>query len=172
MKKVKTLASLLMAVIIVVSTGVVSASAAGPDNWEDQIYWDVQYGIIKYVPAGVECYQLFDYAYLRYKAYNNNYLSVRIYNSQGQKKADQDLVATGDVLRCITGKADRHVISVFGDVNGDGSVTVTDVTALRGLIMDGVDEIDYLNPYHCAGDINKDGHLTVTDVVALQGLIV
>ena len=50
---------------------------------------------------------------------------------------------------------------VPGDANGDGHVTIADVTAMISLLMSG-SAVD--NP---AADVNGDGHLTIGDVTAL-----
>ncbi len=52
---------------------------------------------------------------------------------------------------------------VVGDLNGDGSLTVTDVVLLRKAILNG--------SYDAMGDGNADGSLTVTDVVLLRKAI-
>lgn len=55
-----------------------------------------------------------------------------------------------------------------GDLTGDGQVTVSDVVALRQLIVSGAWSAEELS----AGDLEADGILTVSDVVALRSLIV
>ena len=51
----------------------------------------------------------------------------------------------------------------LGDVNGDGFVNVSDVTALISIVLGG-----HVNASDCpAGDMNGDGNLNVTDVTAL-----
>ena len=50
-----------------------------------------------------------------------------------------------------------------GDVNGDGNVTVADVTALINLVLGG----NASAAAHPAADMNGDGNLTVADVTAL-----
>ena len=55
-----------------------------------------------------------------------------------------------------------------GDLNGDGSVTVSDVVALRQMIVRG----EASAVQRAAGDLDGDGELTVSDVVALRGRIV
>ena len=54
-----------------------------------------------------------------------------------------------------------------GDVNGDGFLTVADVTALISLVLSGNATVDD-NP---AADVNGDGNLTVADVTALINLV-
>ena len=55
-----------------------------------------------------------------------------------------------------------------GDVDGDGSVTVSDVVALRQAIVSGENTGWELT----AGDLDENGALTVTDVVELRARIV
>ena len=55
----------------------------------------------------------------------------------------------------------------LGDVNGDGYVTVADVTALISLVLSG----NASAAAHPAADMNSDGNLTVADVTALINLV-
>ena len=54
-----------------------------------------------------------------------------------------------------------------GDVNGDGSVNIADVTALVDIIL-GNDNEAY---DHTAADIDGDNDITITDVTALVNII-
>ena len=59
---------------------------------------------------------------------------------------------------------------LVGDVNRDGDVTVTDVTALVDIILGG----DAIEPFvydHVAADLNGDHTITITDVTALVNII-
>lgn len=56
---------------------------------------------------------------------------------------------------------------LLGDADRDGSVTVSDVVALRQAIVQGEAAPALLE----TGDLDEDGKLTVSDVVALRGLI-
>lgn len=55
-----------------------------------------------------------------------------------------------------------------GDLDGDGKITVSDVVALRQLIITGV----WSDQELAAGDLDDTKNLTVSDVVALRSLIV
>ncbi|MGI6270091.1 MAG: discoidin domain-containing protein [Candidatus Howiella sp.] len=57
---------------------------------------------------------------------------------------------------------------LLGDVDGDGSVTVSDVVSLRGLIVAG----SWSNREFTAGNLDGDETLSVSDVVALRARIV
>ena len=56
-------------------------------------------------------------------------------------------------------------VSIPGDVNGDGKVNVSDVSALINMIL-GVTPMDL-----AAGDVNGDGRVNVSDVSALINII-
>ena len=56
---------------------------------------------------------------------------------------------------------------LLGDVNGDGAVTIADVTALVDIIL-GKSNGSYLD---CAADVNGDGNITIADVTALVDII-
>jgi hypothetical protein len=51
-----------------------------------------------------------------------------------------------------------------GDVNGDGTLNIGDVTSIINLMLNG-DEI----PAYC--DVNGDGNVTISDVTILTGLL-
>ena len=57
---------------------------------------------------------------------------------------------------------------IFGDVNCDGSVNVTDVTVLISYLMGGNPQPINLD----AADVNKDGDTNVTDVTLLIGIVI
>ena len=57
---------------------------------------------------------------------------------------------------------------LLGDVNGDGSITIADVTALVNIIL-GKDTENQYN--HQAADVNSDGSITIADVTALVNII-
>ena len=55
-----------------------------------------------------------------------------------------------------------------GDVNGDGSITIADVTALVNIIL-GKDTEGQYN--RAAADVNGDESITIADVTALVNII-
>ena len=57
---------------------------------------------------------------------------------------------------------------ILGDVNGDGQITIADVTALVNIIL-GKDTAGQYN--HSAADVNGDGQITIADVTALVNII-
>ncbi|WP_152422963.1 dockerin type I domain-containing protein [Halorubrum kocurii] len=73
----------------------------------------------------------------------------------------------GDVTGNGDAATDPDGDGIYEDVNGDGSVTVTDVQALFAAVSDGSVQSD-----QAAFDYNNDGSVTVTDVQALFSQIV
>ncbi len=57
-----------------------------------------------------------------------------------------------------------------GDVNRDGSVSITDVTALVSIIL-GKDSTETINYDHDAADVNTDTEITIADVTSLVNII-
>jgi hypothetical protein len=55
---------------------------------------------------------------------------------------------------------------ISGDVNGDGKVTVADITALADYILDNSTSID-----KNVADVNGDGEITVSDITAIADII-
>lgn len=66
----------------------------------------------------------------------------------------------------LTASADSAMVEM-GDVNYDGALNVSDVVAMRGIIMG--NSASRLSVIKC--DMTGDGELNVTDVVALRGII-
>ena len=56
---------------------------------------------------------------------------------------------------------------VKGDVNGDGQVTIADVTTLIDMLLGAGNTGGYYTP----GDVNMDSHVTIADVTALIDML-
>ena len=50
-----------------------------------------------------------------------------------------------------------------GDVNGDGEVNISDVSAIIDIILNSVDDV--------AGDVNGDGEINIVDINAVIDLM-
>lgn len=62
------------------------------------------------------------------------------------------------------------VVSIVGDVNNDGYITISDVTALVNIIL-GKDNTEPHQYNHVSADVNQDGNVTIADVTALVNII-
>ncbi|HHW46510.1 MAG TPA: hypothetical protein GXX17_06340 [Clostridiales bacterium] len=101
--------------------------------------------------------------------FKSNIKNVSVKVMKDNKEVTQGPVATGMTVE-IEGKT--YTLVVTGDANGDGNVTVSDIIALRRIIM-GYDDPPLCNKLAADLDKSPDGSLklTVTDVVALRRLI-
>ena len=93
--------------------------------------------------------------------------NLAVYDAGGNPVATGRM-KTGMILRHEEGAVPAYTVAVDGDVDSDGSVTVSDVVELRLRIVSG----DFRKEELLAGDLGSDGRLTVSDVVALRTLIV
>lgn len=74
----------------------------------------------------------------------------------------------GTTYPSIYRKVATPIVTVIGDVNKDGFVTIADVTALVNIIL-GKDTAGTYN--HTAADVNGDSQITIADVTALVNII-
>jgi len=65
--------------------------------------------------------------------------------------------------------SESYTIVVKGDLNGDGSVTITDLVKIK---KDIVDIAKLKEEYKKAGDLNKDQNITITDLAKMRKIIV
>jgi len=110
-------------------------------------------------------------ARLEYGEYQNDWESYSVdleagthtlkwsYSKDGSADPDGDYFAIDDVKLTPKPAVKR------GDLNGDGSVDISDVTGLIGAVLNGTP----VN--HAAADINGDTSIDVTDVTALIALV-
>ena len=78
---------------------------------------------------------------------------------------DGSVNPTGDYFAVDNVKLVTQASVVTGDVNGDGSTTIADVTALIDSLLSGVEvPLD-------AADVNGDGSVTIADVTALIDML-
>ena len=77
---------------------------------------------------------------------------------------------SGTTYPSIYRKVVTPIITVTGDVNKDGSITIADVTALVNIIL-GKDDTEPYQYDHEAADVNTDGSITIADVTALVNVI-
>ena len=108
-----------------------------------------------------------------YGAYKNDWqtTSVRIdagtHTLMWSYVKDSSLNPEGDYFAVDNVAVMTDVIIMLGDVNGDGNVTISDVTALIDYLLSG-DEGSVLM-INC--DVNKDGKVAISDVTALIDLL-
>lgn len=98
--------------------------------------------------------------------FGSNY-NIKLLDSKGKNK-NTGYMATGDVFVLFdsTGSiADKLVVVVDGDVNGDGKVNAADYIAQRRHIL-GIIKLD--TPYFAAADVNGNGKVQANDYIKLR----
>ncbi|MDE5830592.1 MAG: dockerin type I repeat-containing protein, partial [Clostridia bacterium] len=94
---------------------------------------------------------------------NSGYATI--YDKGGLKKTGCNLV-TGDKIEISgTNETKTYIISVRGDVNADGSVTVLDLLRTQKHILKSV---TLVNEQFYAADTNYDGVINVVDLLKIQ----
>lgn len=98
---------------------------------------------------------------------------IKVYNHVNEELESDAIITTGTVLKVFYENevVDEYINVVKGDVNGDGAVSVTDISKLfRHIISDDykIEEAYYLE----AGDVNNDGSVTITDISKLFAYII
>lgn len=91
--------------------------------------------------------------------------SVATISSSGKVSAKKKGTATITARISGTDLNDNCIVTVLqaqqGDVNGDGSINIADVTALIDLLLNGA------SYYNAPADLNQDGSVNIADVTAL-----
>ncbi len=91
--------------------------------------------------------------------------NVTIKNKNGQTLSSTDKLKTGDVVEVkLSSGTYRYTISVLGDINGDGNITVGDVSLLYRKLKGKVTLEEY---QVAAGDILNDASIKINDVARL-----
>lgn len=95
--------------------------------------------------------------------------NMTLIKSDGSQANSSEIVKTGDTIKINTGTEETtYTISVLGDLNGDGQITINDVAKLYGYIKNKftLDETTL-----SAGELTDDGSINVNDVAKLYGYV-
>ena len=85
----------------------------------------------------------------------------------GNPLAENDIIATGDVLRTSAGE--ELTLIVNGDINKDGDVNIKDIVKLRKylLLRNNLDELELI-----AADCNIDGRsISIKDLIRMRLIV-
>ena len=97
--------------------------------------------------------------------------NLKVYESTDVNTVDsEEIIKTKYIVKLsINGIVyDQLVLVIKGDVNGDGYITVGDVTRTKNVIL----RLDSFDLYEkVAGDVNGDGYITVGDVTKIKNYI-
>ena len=94
----------------------------------------------------------------------------KVFDTQGNEITGSTLVGTGSVLKVeFKGTKHEYVIAVRGDIDGNGKITVTDLSMLNQQI---VKKITLTGAKEKAADIDYSGKTTVTDLSMMNQALV
>ena len=95
--------------------------------------------------------------------------NIKVIGSYGKSKADSEIVATGDSLISVDGyKATLYLISIIGDVNGEGQINDDDIKVLSMYLKDNK---KLSKASLKAADVNNDGKITEKDLKILTNYV-
>lgn len=95
--------------------------------------------------------------------------NMTLIKSDGNQANSSEIVKTGDTIKINTGSEETtYTISVLGDLNGDGQITINDVAKLYGYIKN---KINLDETTMSAGELTDDGSINVSDVAKLYGYV-
>ncbi|MBQ2872826.1 MAG: cadherin-like beta sandwich domain-containing protein [Bacilli bacterium] len=101
--------------------------------------------------------------------------NVFIYDKDGNEKNNIDIIATGDILRSYLGDKlmDEYKLSVIGDSNGDGKLSLLDLAQFRKHYVKWVNpntgvKFEVTGAYEQAFDFNKDGRISIVDLAIMR----
>ena len=108
--------------------------------------------------------------FIKNTSFNSNY-HYSLYNSKNNLIEDTDIITTGSYIQMIDNNGENYKIylSVRGDINNDGLISITDISRLFRYIVDDNYSIDL--PNIKSSDVNDDNRVTITDLSKLFAYI-
>ena len=102
-------------------------------------------------------------SYVFYDDYSQNYWMCTLYVPAGSKEAYEADMRWSNYFGSIVEMTDSNS-DIPGDINGDGNMTIADVTSLIDLLLSGGELPD-------GADVNGDGVVTIKDVTDLIDML-
>lgn len=94
--------------------------------------------------------------------------SIAIMDKNGHAKTSNN-VNTGDIINIVSGDYKETLqVLIYGDTNGDGSISAVDYINVKNQIMGTVNLNDV---YKLAADFNQDGNITAVDYMNIKNYI-
>ncbi len=92
-------------------------------------------------------------------------VSITVKNSNNNVKTS-GVIVTGDKVTISTGNEEKtYTIVVYGDTNGDGSISAIDLLNVQKII---INKSNLGGAYYRAADTNKDGKISAIDLLNVQ----
>ena len=92
-------------------------------------------------------------------------VSVNIKNKNNETKNTGTIVTGDKVTISINGSEKTLEVVIYGDTNGDGTISLSDLLAVQKHLLG---QTTLLNPYYRAADVNKDSKVTINDILVMQ----
>ena len=89
---------------------------------------------------------------------------VVVLDTQGKEVSEEETIKTG--MKVKIEDQDTYVISVLGDLNGDGESDLRDVATFVSTLLNGPQE-DVIEGFKMAADFNKDGEMALIDLTKM-----
>ena len=92
--------------------------------------------------------------------------NISIYRNNVEVIDKDAKIATGMKIRFFNDReSDEFIISVIGDVNGDGEATIRDILAIN---KHRLGKTQFKNEFELAGDVNKDNKVDIRDILKIN----
>ena len=97
--------------------------------------------------------------------------SVKFIDRSGKELQNTDMIKTGSKTVISMGtKTKEYTIVVYGDINGDGKITMSDLVKSANYLID--ETIISEDCYKEAIDVTKDGNVRMSDIIKLSNILI
>lgn len=99
---------------------------------------------------------------------SNDSIQITITDSNGTVKKDDAMIGTGDIIKItVRDTTETYQALVYGDVNGDGKLDLTDILYLQRHYLK-VDGGQLVGIYYKSTDVDRNGNIDLTDLLQFQ----
>ena len=97
--------------------------------------------------------------------------SVKFIDNTGKELENSDIIRTGSkVVIELSTETKEYTIVVYGDINGDGKITMSDLVKSANYLID--ETIINEDCYKEAIDVTKDGNIRMSDIIKLSNILI
>ena len=97
--------------------------------------------------------------------------SVKFIDNTGKELENSDIIRTGSkVVIELSTETKEYTIVVYGDINGDGKITMSDLVKSANYLID--ETIISEDCYKEAIDVTKDGNVRMSDIIKLSNILI
>ena len=97
--------------------------------------------------------------------------SVSFVDAEGKELENSDIIRTGSkVVISTEDESQEYTIVVYGDINGDGKITMSDLVKSANYLID--ETIISEDCYKEAIDVTKDGNVRMSDIIKLSNILI